>query len=216
MNRRAFLGTAASGSVLIAGCSQVEQLASDASDAASGKKSLSDTVTYDEIEVTVTDSMTSDQFTLNGDEVTSPGNGTYAVFRIEAYNTDVTERDGPTVNPENYDTLEEEEGTFYMAGINDIRVFGDGEGGHFPDARWEPEYEQTQRDDGTIVMGEKITLSVGEQELEPYPTGTTQPRIDPDSTISGWTVGVIDTDATPELKINFNGKSETWSGGSDG
>jgi len=207
MKRRAFLATTVSGSALLAGCSQAEELAKSVT---GGGKSLGDTVEFGKIEVTVTDSMTSDKFKLNGNEVTSPGNGTYAIFEVEAHNTDVTERDGPTVNPKNYDTLEEEENTIHMAGINDIRVFGDGEGGHFPDVRWVPEYEQTRRDDGTLVMGGKITFSVGSEELKPYPTGTTRPQIAPDSKISGWTVGVINADATPQLRINFKGTSATW------
>lgn len=203
MHRRAYL--AVSGSVLVAGCSQVEQLSSGL-----GSKSLGETATFGEIEVTVTDSMTSEQFTLNGNEKTSPGNGIYALFHVEAYNTDVTKRDGPLVNPDNYDTLEEEEGTIHMAGVNDIRVYGDGEGGHFPDVDWSKEYGWEEQDDGTIVAGGELTFSVDDEELEPYPTGMTRPSIEPDSMISGWVIGVIDADATPELRINFDGTSETW------
>lgn len=208
MNRRAFLAVSVSGSALIAGCSQAEELASDAT--GRGKKSIGDTVTYGEIEVTVTDSMTSQQFTLNGNEVVSPDNGIYALFKVEAYNTDVTERDGPLVNPDNYDTLEEEDDTIYMTGINDIRVYGSGKGGYFPDVRWEPEYGRREQEDGTIVMGGEFEFSVDGEEIEPYPTGTMRPSIEPDSTISGWVVGVIDSEATPQLRINIDGKKETW------
>lgn len=47
-------------------------------------------------------------------------------------------------------------------------------------------------------------------QLETYSVGMTRPGIDANSTISGWVVGGIDTDSTPELWTNFDGKSETW------
>lgn len=198
MNRRAFLATAASGSALIAGCSQVEELATEAT---GGGTTIGDTATFGEIEVTVTDSMTADQITINGNEKTSPENGTYALFEVESYNTDVTERDAPHVSPKHYETLEKEENTIYTGDINDIRVFGSGEGGHFPDLDRETEM---------MVDSGQFELGFDGESRETYPVGTIRPTVDADSTIAGWTVGVIDADATPELKINFNGTEETW------
>lgn len=200
MNRRAFIATAVSGLALIAGCSQAEELANDAT---GGETTLGDTATFGEIGVTVTDSMTADQITINGNEKTSPGNGVFALFEIESHNTDVTEREGPHVSPTHYETLEKEENTIYTGDINDIRVYGSGEGGYFPDLDLQ---EEMQVDTG-------YELGVDGESLETYPAGMTRPTIDADSAISGWVVGVIDADATPELKIKFKGSEETWTTG---
>lgn len=210
MNRRAFLGISVSGSALLAGCSQIEQLANDVSDAASGKNALGDTVSYGEVDVTVTDAMLSEQFTFNDDDVTSPDNGIYALFEVEAHNTDVTEREIPHVSEKHYETLEKEENTIYIGDINDIRVYGDNEGGYFPDVRWRGEFQMDEQEDGTIVMGSDIEFSVNGVELNPYPVGTTRPRIDADATLAGWVVGVIDRDATPQLKIQYDENSAMW------
>lgn len=195
MQRRGFLALAGSGVASLAGCSQVQQLTG------TGTKSLGDTVTYDEdIEVTVTDAMTTSTVSLNGNEMNAPSNGIYALFRIEANNTDVTEREGPAVNPANYDTLENDDNTIYTHGVNDIRVYGDGEGGHFPDNRRAKHFAG-------------MSMSVAGNELQPYPTTMTRPQIPADGEVSGWVVGVIKQDQTPQVRIQWKGTSAMWSVG---
>ncbi|ELZ05750.1 hypothetical protein C480_10145 [Natrialba aegyptia DSM 13077] len=197
MNRRAYLTAATvSTSALIAGCSQVEELASNVGE----ETTLGDTVSFGNIDITVTDSMTTGKITLNGNEKTAPSNGIYALFEVEAHNTDVTERDVPYVSIPEYETLEKEEDVIYFNDINDIRVYGSGEGGHFPDLDWQEEMQ----------VNTGYELGANGEQLETYPAGRSRPSIDADSTITGWGVGVIDTGATPELRINFGGKSETW------
>ena len=197
MNRRTYLATAMPISALIAGCSQVEEVAKNVS---GQKTTLGDSVSFGEIDVTVIDSMTTEQITISGNKKTSPSNGIYALFEVEAHNTDVTEKEVPHVSPSHYETLEKEENVIYTGNINDIRVYGSGEGGYFPDLDWQ----------GEMQVDTGYELSVDGEQLETYPAGMTRPSIDADSTISGWVVGVIDADATPELRINFDGKSETW------
>ncbi|ELY42225.1 hypothetical protein [Natronorubrum tibetense] len=210
MNRRAFVAAAVSGSALLAGCSEAEELASEATSAASSGTSLGDTAMYGDIEVTVSDSMTAEQFFLNDEEIESPGNGTFALFEVESHNTDITEREVPHVSDTHYETLEKEENTFYMGDINDIRVYGDGEGGHFPDVEWRGEFQMEEQDDGMITMGSQMQFRVDGEELDPYPVGVSRPRIDADTTVIGWVVGVIDRDATPALKINFDETEVMW------
>lgn len=100
-----------------------------------------------------------------------------------------------------YETLEKDENTIYMGNVNDIRVFGDGEGGTFPGSRLVDEQEAES-------VGYELT--VDGEEFETYPAGSTRPSVDADSSVSGWVIGVIDADATPELRINFDGTEETW------
>lgn len=204
MDRRAFL--AISGSTLVAGCSEAEEL----SKSLSGENELGDSAEFNDIEVTVTDHMTAEQFTFNQEEIVSPGNAIYALFYVEVYNSDVTERKVPVVNNENYDALEEQEGTIHLVGINDIRVYGDGDGGHFPDVDWRQEYGWEEDEDGTLVRTGNIDFSVNGEELDPYPVGTTRPRIDPDTTISGWVIGVIERETTPKVRIQYDDNSATW------
>lgn len=197
MNRRAFL--AVSGATLLAGCSQAEELATEAT--GGGGLSLGDSATFGEIEVTVMDSMTANEITINGNKKTSPGNGIFALFEVKAYNSDVTERKIPHVSETHYETLEEDENTIYRGDINDIRVYGDGDGGHFPDVS---SSEKMRIDAGEFEIG------VDGESLETYPAGSVRPRLKADTSISGWIVGVIDAGATPELRINFEENEETW------
>ncbi|WP_224449321.1 hypothetical protein [Haloprofundus salilacus] len=192
MHRRAFL--AATGMTLLTGCSsQVDQLANTLG---GGTHSLGDTVNYGEVEVTVTDAMTSETATMDGNEITSPSNGIFALFKIKAHNTDVTEQDAPGVNSRNYETLEEEDGVVYTVGINDIRVYGSGEGGHYPDVG--PRYDYSYQ------------LGVNGAKLETYPVGSMRPSIDADSKVTGWVIGVIKSEQTPQLKIQYAGTSAIW------
>lgn len=175
----------------LAGCST----ANDVVD--SSPKPLGETVTYDDLEVTVTDAMTSSQITIDDSDVTAPSNGTFALFEIEVRNTDVTEHEGPFVNTANYDTLEKEDDTVYTRGVNDIRVYGSGEGGHLPDT-----------DEITRVSGYELSL-LG-NTLATYPHSPTRPQIAADSTISGWVIGTIKSEQTPQVQITFDGTSTRW------
>ncbi|MBV0924607.1 hypothetical protein KTS45_10395 [Halomicroarcula limicola] len=154
-------------------------------------------MTYGDIEVTVTDAMTSNTVTIDDNTKKSPSNGIFALFKISAHNTDVAEHDGPYVNPVNYETLEKEDGVIYRGGINDIRVFGSGEGGHLPELNRLSEYNGYE-------------LGIVGHKLETYPSGNYRPNIAANDTVSGWVVGMIKSDQTPQLKINWKGKSTMW------
>lgn len=189
MKRRRFL--ALPGAVLFTGCTGF----------LSEEKTLGDTKSFGHIDVTVNDSMTASQITVNGDKLTAPENGIYALFSVETHNTDSRYREIPHVNPEYYETIEKEDGVIYTGDINDIRVYGSGEAGHFLDLDG---YEER------VVESGHFGLVVDGEELKSYPVGKIRPTLNANSTVSGWVVGIINAGATPELRVNFDGRSKTW------
>ncbi len=140
--------------------------------------------------------MTSNQVTVSGSQVTAPSNGVFALFKVEARNTDVSTHEGPYVNPRNYTDLEDQEGEI-TSGVNDIRVYGSGEGGHVPETE-------------AMESIHSYELSLLGNNLETYPNTESRPDIEPDSRVSGWVVGSIRSDQTPQLQITFNGTSTRW------
>jgi hypothetical protein len=188
-----------------AGCSE-QSVVSDLSD---NNKSLGETVGFGEVEVTATDAMTTGEVTtyidtVNGERTqthTAPSNAKFGLFRVKAHNTDITDRDGPVVNTGNYDTMTNDDDTIYAAGVNDVRVYGGSEGGYLPE---------------TTVSLSYNGIRVNGSELEKYPAkpNNLRPSISANSTISGWTFGLIPADKSPQLKIEYNGESAMWSAGS--
>ncbi|WP_367175102.1 hypothetical protein [Haloarcula rubripromontorii] len=201
MYRRGFLSAAVV--VGVSGCSDLSAISD------MNTKSLGDTVTFGEIEVTVTDAMTARKVktyleTVNGERTethTAPSNAKFALFRVESHNTDITDRDGPVVNTGNYDTMTDDDDTIYIAGVNDIRVYGGSEGGYLPETRASLSY------DGLRVNG---------YEIDDYPAKPSdlRPSIGANESIAGWTFGLIEKDKPPQLKIEFNGESAMWEAGS--
>lgn len=178
-------------------------------DPTDGNLKLGESSSFDEnVEVTVTDIRTTDEMSLSTgagfgsttDEFEAPEDGKYVLFEVRVENVDITERRGPVMNIGDYTTLEMDDDTIDLTatGVNDIRVYGSGEGGYLPDGHL------------TALSYDSILLD--EATLEPYYQSPTEsrPRLSAGETRSGWVYGLIEEDATPELRINFNGKSETW------
>jgi hypothetical protein len=98
--------------------------------------------------------------------------------------------------------MTEDDNTALVGGVNDIRVYGGSEGGYLPEKIERSKY------DG---------IRVGGSEIESYPVtpGSLSPQISADSTVAGWTFGLIPRDKSPKLKVEFNSKSATWEAGSE-
>jgi hypothetical protein len=194
MNRRQFLGAATV--TALPGCS--------AFSVRNNSHTLGETVAFGEIEVTVTDVMTTREVrtyldTVRGENVQryeAPSNAKVALFYLEAHNTDITERNGPAINTENYVQMTEDEDSISMVGINDVRVYGGSEGGYLPDSN----------------IGSYDGIRVNGAELNAYPAGPggTGPAIKPTETVEGWMYGIIPKDKSPRLKVDFNDKSAIW------
>lgn len=196
MRRRTFLSMGALAGV--AGCSEIEAL-----DLGTGTHSVGDTVDFDGIEITPIDAMSANTIEVvqrfETREISSPSNGVFGLFEIEAYNTDITERDLPYVNTRNYELMELDENEFSLGGVNDIRVYGSGEGGHLPNLNQigPPDYRG---------------LRVNNNDLDTYPSSpdSYRPSRDPESTATGWVFAVISAESTPELRVVFREQSATW------
>lgn len=186
MERRRYLGVL--GTAALAGCSSIPFLNS--------KHQLGETVTFSEIEVTVKDAMTSRRVEVDRGQLRAPSNAVFALFEIRAHNTDITTRAAPVVNHANYETMRDREDVIELVGINDIRVYGSDEGGYLPEAV-------------TDVVGYN-QISVNDHRLATYPTGHNRPRLGATESVSGWVFGLIGRDQTPQLMIEFKGKSEMW------
>lgn len=181
----------------MAGCSEISGLGVR-------HHSLGDTVNFDGVEVTVTDSMTARELAItiseSRHERSAPPNGVFGLFYVEAFNTDFSSREGPAVNITNYEIMEDRDDRIEIGGVNDIRVYGSGEGGHLPEIRG-------------ISMYPYGPVAVNGNQLDLYPrsiTGT-GPNIPPESRAEGWVFAVIPRDSTPELRVITAGKSATWS-----
>jgi hypothetical protein len=197
MDRRYFIALA--GAVSVAGCS-TNLLGDSALD-------IGESTEFDgEIEVTVTDNRTASELTLSTggggftepDSFEAPSSGRYALFKLTVDNITITEQDAPQFNIANYNTLKNDDETLYTRGINDIRVFGGSEGGFLPDGH----------DD--MIGYDSITA--GSSNLTPYPQSVagTRPKIGADESITGWVYGLIQSDATPKLRITFRGTTKNW------
>ncbi|WP_222919927.1 hypothetical protein [Natrinema sp. SYSU A 869] len=202
MDRRTFVAVA--GTILGAGCSGLPLSTSNET------QSLGDTVSYGSVDVTVTDAMRTGQVTIVGTSmddsktVTHPSDSVYALFWVEARNTDETSRDGPTINPSNYDALEDGPDVVTTTGLNDIRVDGSGDSGYFPSVGMGL---------GMAVDNGRYALRVGDRDFETYPAGKSRPSIDANETISGWVIGTIGAEETPQVTITYNGTSAMWTTG---
>lgn len=199
MKRRTFAAVA--GAVLGAGCSTPLLSRSK------GTQSLGETVGYGDVDVTVADAMRTEWITLVGttvddSEAVAPAGGSvHALFLVRAHNTAGSVREGPTLNPSNYDVLEEGDDVVTTTGVNDIMVVGSGDAGYFPSVGTEL---------GMAVDNGDYELRAGGRDLETYPAAKTRPSIAPDATISGWVVGTIEETETPAVTITYNNTSATW------
>jgi hypothetical protein len=203
MNRRHFV--ALTGVAMSSGC--VSALPDSISEVGGTTLAVGESATFnEEIEVTVTDSMTTAEMelifrdSLGGTRVDSyeaPSGGVLALFNLEVDNLDITEREAPSFNIGNYTTLEKKEDTIQMRGVNDIRVYGSGEGGFLPDGHSPSGYDTIE------------TNGISGPVYPQSPVGT-RPNLGPDESISGWVYGVIESEATPELRINLDGAVKTW------
>lgn len=187
------------GTAMTAGCSGIP--------GTSGHNSLNDVVTFGHVEVAATDAMISSSITLSRDNqrdtLDAPSGGVFALFKISAHNTDITEQDAPGINLLNYSKLHEEPNEIVTAGVNDIRVYGSGEGGHLPEAF-------------NIEQFGYNTISVNGHPLKTYPaTGyPSRPSLEPDQKLVGWMFGTIPNDSEPQLRVRYNEQSAMWSAGS--
>lgn len=202
MNRRGFVGIA---SVLaLSGCTDTSEITDVADQSLGNNQSLGDTVTFGEIDVTITEILTAGEVTTYVDTMggknrtthTAPSNGKFVLFFVECYNPDITDRQGPGVNTADYEQMTVDDDAI-AASSNDIRVYGGSEGGHLPEKIERSTY------DGILVGG-------GELESYPVTPGGIDPKISADGTVTGWTFGLIPRDKTPRLKVEFNGNSATW------
>jgi len=196
MHRRQLLSITAASA--IPGCSVSTPLTQ------SSNHKIGETVAFDAgIKVTVTDGLTTQEMTLIResdfqtvtDVFNAPTGGKYALFQLRVENSDITTREAPRFNIFNYETIEEEGGAIHIYSINDIRVFGSGEGGHLPDGHSNLMYD---------------SISVDQTNLDIYSQSPSRPRIGADETLTGWVYGVIEGSATPELKIHFDGETTLW------
>ncbi|WP_119821121.1 hypothetical protein [Halalkaliarchaeum desulfuricum] len=198
--RRAVLGslmTVALGP--LAGCSEVREWTSEPSDGdgdSTEKHPTLEDVTVDEIEVSVEAVLRTEEVQLlpDGDttdaiDLLAPENSVYKLFLIQSYNPTAAPREAPRVTPMNYDSM--------GAGPreNDIRVYGSGDGGYFPEINRE-------------IAAYDLRLEPGGNILEGYPAGE-RPVLEPNSSVRGWVIGVIEENP-PYLQIQFNGESATW------
>jgi len=197
MHRRTVL---AAGAVTVAGCSGL--LPSERATLGIGER----TAFGDGVQVTVTDTLTAAKLTLvagtppetRSDSFVAPGGAQFALFELTASNATTGERPGPQFNIANYETLTAGDRTVRARGINDIRVFGSGEGGYLPD----------DHDEG--VGYDSISAAGSTVSAYPQSVSGARPLLKPDDSVGGWVYGLVDADATPELKVRFGGDSEVW------
>lgn len=187
VRRRTFL--ALSAGVPLAGCSEVPFLGES-------MHQLEDSVEFGEVSVTVSEAMTYDTVAVDGDRYTAPSNAKFALFLVEAVNNDITSREIPTVNPSAYDFMHVDEGAIAISDPNDIRVYGSGEGGYLPDKQLPWSFY-----DQIIIRGNRLPT---------YPAQSTGTNLDANSSVEGWVFGLIPSDSTPQLKVDFQGKEATW------
>ena len=193
MKRRVYLSLLGGGSVgVLSGCSELPL-----DSLGGGNLDLGESSEFGDLSITVTDAVTSSTVTIDSNQRSAPSNGVFALFRVEVENTDVTSHEVPVVNPSNYDTMTDQDDAIAVEGINDIQVFGSGEGGHHPE--------------GSGLWG-GFSLAVKGRPLNTYPVGRTRYSLGAGKTGSGWTVGKIKSEQTPQLKVQFKGDSAMWSG----
>lgn len=167
---------------------------------------LGESVGWGGIHISVTKSMTTTELQYTRDsrsfEFTAPSNGIYALFYISVENTGINEAEAPVLNVGNYDELTSGETEFSAVGVNDIRVYGDGEPGHIPI-------------NDTLTMVPYDVILVDGKKLEPYPPQPSEVRshLAPDETRQGWVPGTIPEDTTPRLKIQYKDKAAFWIAG---
>jgi hypothetical protein len=198
MHRRAVLGLA--GAVAVAGCS--EFLSDEPAPLDIGERATFG----DGVDVTATDALTASEMRLTAgtppesrtDSFAAPDGEQFALFELTADNAAQTDRPGPQFNIANYDVLTASDRTVRARGINDIRVFGSGQGGHLP----------ADHDEGVGYD----SISVADSTLPAYRQSVSggRPLLETGKSIGGWVYGLIDGDATPELKVRFAGDSALW------
>jgi hypothetical protein len=88
--------------------------------------------------------------------------------------------------------------TVRARGVNDIRAFGSGNGGRLPE----------EHNEGVGYD----SISVADSTLPAYQQSVSggRPLLETGESIGGWVYGLIDGDATPELKVRFAGDSALW------
>jgi len=173
----------------------------DESESEPTERPLGETVTQNDVAVSVTDSQTAnsvscvlsnqdDSETLPSDEFVSvvepPGNAELWLAKISVENQDIESREIPRFNPASYQD----------DSSNDIMIYGDGEKAVAEASR-------------TLEFGYERLEADGE-ELPPYPVGALAEDIEANSTVSGWVFGVIEKGATPALKIDLSDSSYYW------
>lgn len=167
-----------------------------------GTLNLGDEAKFGELSVAVTDlaTATSASYVLNNRARSwkAPEGGKLVLFKLEITNEDITKHEAPALNLRNYEVLEKEPNTLYIAGANDIRVFGGEEGAVLPEFKY-----QSIGVDAIIVHDRKL-------RAYPYGGAGNGPWVGPNQTVSGWVWGLVKIEKTPGLKIQTENNDAWW------
>lgn len=165
-----------------------------------------DTRTLGNVEITVTDAMTTPTFDLvrpsglggdtTAETVTAPDGGTFGFVRLRVANDDIVAHDAPRFSTVNYGNMESE-GQLDLSSVNDLRVCAQSKCGTLP-----PALERTQLVAAYRVNGAALT---------PYgPHTDLHPTLAPNSSVAGWVLGLIPAGETPTLHVVFKDSDVRW------
>ncbi|TSD14708.1 hypothetical protein DP107_06945 [Haloglomus irregulare] len=166
-----------------------------------GPRSVGETATIGPLEITITDFATTQAATFiagrTSEQWEAPSGAKLALFRLSITNSDIDEHEGPAFNTQNYGTIKKDPDKIYIAGVNDIRVYGDDEGAVLPDLEFQSAHERVVTYDRTLP-------------LYPTPGAGNGPFVSPDGEVTGWAYGLIESAQTPELRVQTEGGSARW------
>lgn len=157
--------------------------------------------TFGNLEIVVSDisTATTAQYRVGrqSESWTAPPGAKLVLFKLEITNTDITKHEAPAFNLHNYKVMKEEPNTIYINGVNDIRVYGDDEGGVLPEFKYQN-------------LGVE-SITVHDRRLSAYPgIANYGPSVGPSKTVKGWVWGLIRTEAVPGLRIQTERNEARW------